>query len=457
MPAVHRVLKIGRLAELEGKLPHDLLVDAVRSVLASYREGERSAPSAEQVAEDALQLIEALLARRLQLVINATGVIIHTNLGRAPLSLQALEAMGEVGCGYSNLEFDLQTGHRSHRTLHVEGLLTRLTGAEAAMVVNNNAAAVFLVLAELARGKEVVLSRGQSVEIGGGFRIPEIMAQSGAKLVEVGTTNRTYLHDYEKAIGPDTVALMRVHSSNFKMIGFTHSVTLKELVQLAHSRGLVVIDDLGSGALLPTERYGLEHEPMAQESIEDGADVVCFSGDKLLGGPQAGIILGKQQIIERLARNPLARALRVDKLTLVALEVTLHHYLRGVATEKLPVWRAIAEKVDDLQIRAQHLVEILSRNGVEAHVVPTESTVGGGSLPGEKLPSYGVALRPPGISADELHRRLRFAKPPVIGIVREDHVVLDLRTVFPEQDEQLVEAVVHCHGSGNRLEYNQKV
>jgi L-seryl-tRNA(Ser) seleniumtransferase len=447
LPAVHRVLQEAVLRNLQGKVPHYLVVGAVREVLANYRRGSEIQPSVQEVAVAAQQAIERLLAPSLTAVINATGVIIHTNLGRAPLSNEAVEAVRRVADGYCNLEFDVRVGSRGQRHSHVEELLCRLTGAEAAMVVNNNAAAILLVLSELARGREVIISRGQLVEIGGGFRIPEVMAQSGARLVEVGTTNRTYLRDYEKAIGPDTAALMRVHSSNFKVLGFTHSVSLKELADLAHSRGLLLIDDLGSGALIPTEQFGLEHEPMPQESVRDGADVVCFSGDKLLGGPQAGIVLGRQSLVQRLSSAPLARALRVDKMTLAALEATLRHYLKEEAIAALPVWAAISEPLDSVRARAQTVASQLQAAGIAADVVATEATVGGGSLPGEVLPSYGVAVDPSPWSAAKLAELLRLAHPPVISRIESEKVVLDMRTVVRGQEAVLAEKVTGCFGA----------
>ncbi len=438
------MLREPALQALEGRLPHTLVVDTVRTVLENFRRARGPAPTAQEVALYAREAIDKLLARRLIPVINATGVLVHTNLGRAPLSVEAVEAVAEVASGYSNLEYDLRQGSRGLRNSHVEDLLCRLTGAEAALVVNNNAAAVLLVLSELARGREVLISRGQLVEIGGGFRIPEVMAHSGAKLVEVGTTNRTYMHDYERAIGPETAAIMRVHSSNFRVVGFTHTVGLKDLAELAHSKGLLLIDDLGSGALLPTERFGLEHEPMPQESLRDGADVVCFSGDKLLGGPQAGIILGSREIVQRLAKAPLMRALRADKMTLAALEATLRHYLKGEASAAVPVWMAISEAPEAVLARAQGLADRLSMKGIAVQVVPTQAAVGGGSLPGQTLPSYAVAIDPAPLSADRLAERLRLGSPPVICRIEADKVVLDMRTVIKGQDEPLVEALEAC-------------
>jgi len=362
-------------------------------------------------------------------VINATGVIIHTSLGRAPLSRSACEAMEAVAAGYSNLEYDLAAGTRGFRYLHAESLLCRLTGAEAALVVNNNAASLLLMLAALGRTREVIISRGQLVEIGGGFRIPEVMRQSGVHLIEVGTTNRTYLRDYEAAIGETTVALMRVHRSNFALTGFTHEPSLENLASLAHEHGILVFDDLGSGALLDTSAFGLAREPTMQDSLAGGSDLVCASGDKLLGGPQAGLILGRRELIEMLKRYPLLRALRVDKTTLSALETTLRAYIIGQAVEEIPVWQMIAAPLEELESRASGWAWELGRDGIEAMVVATESTVGGGSLPGQTLPTWALAIRVP--SPNGLAARLRANTPRIIARINEDLVILDPRTVLP--------------------------
>ena len=382
-------------------------------------------------------------------MINATGVIIHTNLGRAPLSRDARRAMDAVALGYSNLEYDLEAGERGSRYVHAEALLSRLTGAEAGLVVNNNAGAVFLALSALARGREVVISRGQLVEIGGGFRIPDVLRQSGARLVEVGTTNRTHLRDFQEAIGPETALLLRVHSSNFKQIGFTATVPLAEMVALAHAAGVPVLDDLGSGSLLDTTRYGLAPEPMVQQSVAAGADLVTFSGDKLLGGPQAGLIVGRADLVAQLRHHPLARALRVDKSTLAALQATLLHYARGEAEREVPVWRMISMPLDALAERAADLAATLRGRGVPATVVPAHSTVGGGSLPGEVLPTHAVALAPR--SPNAFAAALRAGQPPVIARVVDDQVLLDPRTVTPEADEILVRAVVEAWSRGSGL------
>lgn len=370
-------------------------------------------------------------------VINATGVILHTNLGRAPLSPAAVRAAEEAARGYSNLEFDLGTGERGSRFAHLEALLVRLTGAEAAMTVNNNAAALFLVLSALCAGREVVISRGQAVEIGGGFRIPDVMRQSGATLVEVGTTNRTYLRDYAEATTEATAAYLRVHASNFRVVGFTASVEVRDLARLARERGVLALDDLGSGALLDTTQFGLAAEPRVQDSIAAGADLVLFSGDKLLGGPQAGIVAGRRELVDRLRRHPLSRALRLDKVTIAALNATLLHYVRGDATSEIPVWRMIATPATDIERRAEALVASVGAG----EVVPGRSMVGGGSLPEESLPTTLVALRAPAVDPMRAAAALRGRSRPVVGRVERDALVLDLRTVDPADDAEVGAAV----------------
>jgi L-seryl-tRNA(Ser) seleniumtransferase len=371
-------------------------------------------------------------------VINATGVLLHTNLGRAPLSPAAISMMDAVSRNYSTLEFDLATGKRGSRLLHAEALLQRLTGAEAAVVVNNNAAAVLLVLSALAGSKRVVIARSQLVEIGGGFRVPDVMKQSGAKLVEVGTTNKVHLTDYEEAFEEPTALVLHAHRSNFKIIGFTEEPELKAIASLAHSRGVACVDDLGSGALLDTSIFGLAHEPTVQESLRSGAAVVAFSGDKLLGGPQAGILVGEQEWIQRLRRHPLARAVRADKLCLAALAATLTHYLCDEAVEEIPVWQMIAARHEDLHAKAVAWVASLHAG----EVLSGRSTIGGGSLPEETLPTWLLALSTP--RPNVLAERLRLAPVPVIARVDDGRVVLDPRTVLPEQEGALLASLQAC-------------
>lgn len=443
LPSVDRLLQEPAAQAARAAYGHELTAQALREALEAARhailaEG-RPCPPPGALLEEMAQRLQAATQPTLQPVINATGVIVHTNLGRAPLSDETRAAMQAAGVGYSNLEYDLEAGQRGSRYVHAVDLLRRLTGAEDALVVNNNAAAVLLCLTALARGREVVISRGQLIEIGGGFRIPEVLAVSGARLVEVGTTNRTHLRDYQEAIGPETAALLRVHASNFRQIGFTAQVSLADLVALGRERGLPVIDDLGSGTLLDTRPFGLAYEPRVQDSVQAGATLVTFSGDKLLGGPQAGLIVGAADAIARLRKHPLTRALRVDKVTLAGLAATLGHYLRSQALEKIPVWRMIAARPEDLARRAEAWAARLQALGVSATTWPGESTVGGGSLPGETLPPRLLAL--PGLPAEALARRLRRSRPAVVGRIVEDALCLDPRTVLPEQDDALVEAV----------------
>jgi L-seryl-tRNA(Ser) seleniumtransferase len=443
LPSVDRLLKTSEGREWAAAFGHDLTVEAMRETLDAIRQQIRSgqpAPSDAEILDQAHGWLESLSTPTLRPVINATGVVIHTNLGRAPLSHAARQAMDLAARGYTNLEFDLAEGERGSRYVHAVSLLKRLTGAEAALVVNNNAGAVLLALSAIAAGRGVIISRGQLVEIGGGFRIPDVMRQSGARLVEVGTTNRTSLKDYESAITPETALLLRVHSSNFRMIGFTQQPSLTELVELGHSRGLRVMDDLGSGVLPDTSQYGLAHEPTVQESIAAGADVVTFSGDKLLGGPQAGYVVGREEIIDRLRTHPLTRALRVDKIAIAGIEATLRHYLLGEAVREIPVWRMVAAPADELRKRARRWARRLEQSGVQVSVVAGESTVGGGSLPGETLPTWLLALAVP--SPYGTARALRAGRPAVVPRIEEDRVLFDPRTVLPDEDETLLEAIL---------------
>jgi L-seryl-tRNA(Ser) seleniumtransferase len=447
LPSVEKLLQtpfLRALAEREA-LPHELLVEAARQTLEEARQLIRRQPDpvpalnlsglAELTAQKAARSLEGNLRE----VINATGVILHTNLGRAPLSEAATAAVVRVAGAYNNLEYDLNSGERGSRMSHVENLIARLSGAEAAMAVNNNAAAVFMVLTTFAQGKEVILSRGQAVEIGGGFRIPDVMAQSGASLIEVGTTNKTYAQDYEKAITPQTALLMWVHSSNFKVIGFTASPELAELAAIAQRHGLLLVDDLGSGTLIDTARFGLSHEPMVQESLLAGADLVTFSGDKLLGGPQAGLIAGKKDAIARLKKHPLARALRLDKMTLAALQATLQHYLRGEAESKIPIWQMLARPPESLREQAAQWQARLAPAWPGSSVIAGLSTIGGGSLPGETLPTCLLALPAlPQRSANTLQAHLRAHQPPIIGRVERETLLLDPRTVLASQVETLL-------------------
>lgn len=449
LPSVDALLQDLTVRALEQRYGHSLVVEACRAALDAARQrilAGASAPMPALLVDDIRERVEQAARPSLVPVINATGVIIHTNLGRAPLSEETIAAMKIAAQGYSNLEYDLGAGERGSRYVHAETLLKRLTGAEAALVVNNNAAAVLLILATFARGKQVILSRGQLVEIGGGFRIPEVMQQSGATLVEVGTTNRTYINDYARAINDQTAMIMRVHASNFRVIGFTHHPPLEELVTLAHGKSLLCVDDLGSGALLNTSVYGLAHEPMPQESLAAGVDLVSFSGDKLLGAPQAGIILGKQTLIDALKKFPLTRALRVDKVTLAGLQATLLHYLKNEATKKIPIWVMIAATRESLEARATKWAERLRAAKLDATVIDAESTIGGGSLPGETLPTRALALDV--ASPDTFAARLRANTPPIIARIEAKRVVLDPRTVLPHEEDALLAGIErvakHC-------------
>ncbi len=439
LPSVDRLLQGEAASRWVAALGRDLVVEACREALEAERRrvlsGEAYAGE-EALWADVVARLQATVQPTLRPVINASGVVIQTNLGRSPLSEATLDAMRRAGEGYSNLEYDLAAGERGSRYVHAEALLTRLTGAEAGLLVNNNAGAVLLALSALARGREVIISRGQLVEIGGGFRIPDVMAQSGAQLVEVGTTNRTYASDYRAAITGETAALMRVHSSNFRVIGFTHQPTLDELVALAHERGLPLIDDLGSGTLLDTAPYGLAHEPTVQESVAAGADVVTFSGDKLLGGPQAGIIVGRADLVAQLRRHPLTRALRVDKTTIAGIQANLLHYVKGEATREVPIWRMIAATADEVAARARALIAALGEAGARCEVVLGQSMIGGGSLPEETLPTALIAVE---ISApSDAARALRLGDPAVVSRVQDDLLLLDLRTVLPREEEALI-------------------
>jgi L-seryl-tRNA(Ser) seleniumtransferase len=438
LPSVDHLLKIEPVLEWAARFGRPLTLDALRRTLEDGRRasGEgRPLPDEAALLEQAERYLEDWTAPTLQAVINASGVILHTNLGRAPLSTQAIQAAQSVALGYSNLEYDLHKGRRGSRLVHAEALLRRLTGAEAALVVNNNAAAVMLALSALARRRAVVIARTQLVEIGGGFRVPDVMKQSGARLLEVGTTNRVHLSDYRSALEEKPALFLHAHRSNFRIVGFTGEPQLEEMAAVAHAAGIPMLDDLGSGALLDTARYGLGHEPTIQESLAAGADLVCFSGDKLLGGPQAGIVIGRSDLLGKLKKHPLARAFRADKLCLAALMATLLHYLKDEAEEQIPIWRMIAASMEQVQARAEAWRQALGAG----EVIPGESTVGGGSLPGETLPTVLLALS--ARSPDRLAERLRQGQPPVIARVQADRLVLDPRSVLPEQDGQLIEVV----------------
>ena len=445
LPSVDALLADSRVAPLTAAHGREAIADLAREVLETQRDeiGRTGGPATDETIDlliDRSGSLDPTLIR----VVNATGVVIHTNLGRAPLARSAIEAMQQVSTSYSTLEFDVSEGGRGSRHQHLEPLLRSITGAEAALVVNNGASALMLALAALCADKEVAISRGQLVEIGGGFRIPDVMRQSGARLVEVGTTNRTYVHDYEAAISEDTAALLRVHASNFAVVGFTTSATIGELADLAHDRGLSLIDDIGSGALLDTQAYGLAPEPTVQESVEAGSDVVLFSGDKLIGGPQAGIAVGHRDAIEAMRRHPLARAVRIDKGSIAALAATLKHYAIGDAVEEIPIWRMIAQPVDQLARRARRWARTCAEH---AEAMDEHSTVGGGSLPGQELPTVVCSITPPDGDADALAATLRDRPTPIIARIKDGQVLLDPRTVDPREDGHVEQALAALCGT----------
>jgi L-seryl-tRNA(Ser) seleniumtransferase len=421
--------------ELARGLDDPLAVDAARAVLDRARTEIRAGTEPGDLRAALAAEVEGLRAPRLRRVLNATGVIVHTNLGRAPLPASVLDRVREVASGYSNLEYSLEQGARGSRQAHVSAILGRLTGAEAALVVNNNAGAMLLALAALAEGREVLVSRGELIEIGDGFRIPDVLARSGARLVEVGTTNRTSAVDYERAVAPETALILRVHQSNFRVVGFTDRPSLADVADVARLHDLPLVDDLGSGNLVPSNNLLLGDEPSARESLEAGADLVCFSGDKLLGGPQAGIVAGRAELVERLRRHPLQRALRADKLTLAALEATLTLYLDPPrARAEIPVLRMIDEPADAVRARAERLAAL-----VGGTVEETVARVGGGALPLVELESFACAVE------ESLAGPLRLGEPPVVGVVRDGRLLLDCRTLAEGEIDEVAAAVAVAH------------
>jgi L-seryl-tRNA(Ser) seleniumtransferase len=449
IPSVEQLRQRDAMRALETRYGRAALIDALREETSELRQRLGSGEVAAVTLTEAVAAIEHGTAGRLRAamrpslvrVINASGVIVHTNLGRAPLSRAALDRVREVAGGYTNLEYDLAAGRRGRRDVHAEKLVARLTGAEAAVVVNNNAAATLLLLAALANGREVIISRGELVEIGGGFRVPDVMAQSGAILREVGTTNRTRVADYAAAIGERTGLILRVHPSNFRVVGFTERPPLDELVALGRRFGIAVAEDLGSGWLGWPDRANLppalRDEPIVSASIAAGADVVCFSGDKLLGGPQAGILAGTRAALDRIRRHPLMRALRVDKLTYAALEATLEEHAIGRGLEDVPVQRMLRMTREEIAARAEALAAALTRHGWTARTIDGVSTVGGGSAPGAELPTCLVELSRDGMTAVQIEQYLRTLDPPVVARIQDDRVLLDLRTVIADETELL--------------------
>jgi L-seryl-tRNA(Ser) seleniumtransferase len=443
LPAMHRLLSEPAVAEYEAVLGREQVKRAVEQVLDRARASGQADGYAALVERIAARL-EEVRTQTLVPVINGTGIIVHTNLGRAPLALEALEAIARLARGYSNLEYDLEAGERGSRYERASGLLRQVTGAEDALVVNNCAAAVLLALDTLAKRREVIVARNQLVEIGGGFRVPEVLERSGATLVEVGTTNRAYVEDFERALSPRTALLLRTHPSNYRIQGFVHDVSGSELARLGHRAGVPVVEDLGSGALFDLAAYGVPHERTVQETLADGIDMVTFSGDKLLGGPQAGIIAGRAHLIARLRSNPLLRALRVDKTTLAALAATLHLYRDEAARERIPIYRMLMTPLAQLRRRAEAYLATLSN----ASAVESVAYAGGGAIPQERIESLAVAVATP--RPDLLAAGLRRGEPAIVGRVEDGRLLLDLRTIAPEQDETVIGALTRWNRSRER-------
>lgn len=453
LPAVTAILQSEKGKTLVNRFGHELVAEACDIVLGLWRRkildnpagfsgGELSSP--EEIIDEIGDYLVSLTMPHLRRVINATGIILHTNLGRAVLCKRAQEALQETAAYYTNLEYNLQEGKRGTRYEHVEKLLVRLTGAESALVVNNNAAAFLLAVNTLAAGKKAIVSRGELIEIGGSFRIPEVLKMGGVLLAEVGTTNRTHLTDYQKAIDQETGVILKIHTSNYRITGFTKSVSREELVGLARDSGLPLLEDLGSGTIFDLSPYGLQGETPVYQTIVQGVDVVMFSGDKLLGGPQAGIIAGKKEFIQAMKANQLNRALRIDKFTLAALEATLREYLNPQqALKSIPLYRMLTIPVQELQERAERMVALLSlmQERMDAEVIPTRAQMGGGSLPGQEIPSRGLALRIRSKTAEEIDHFFRMLRVPIIGYIERDQFILDLRTLQPGDEEIIIRSI----------------
>ena len=453
IPSVDRLLSSPELTKISSKYPRNLILRAINQVLEEVREDIQKNDVTKSLGELKIGQVSKKVVDRLQLlsrpslkpVINATGVIVHTNLGRSILADRVIKRFRPLSEGYSNLEYDLENGKRGSRYSHVEGILKEITSAEAAMVVNNNAAAVLISLDTLARGREVIVSRGQLVEIGGSFRVPDVMGKSGAKMVEVGTTNKTHIWDYEEKIGPDTALLLKVHQSNFQIVGFTEEVETSELMALGKKYGIPLMEDLGSGCLVDLSKYGLLKEPTVQEVLDNGVDLVTFSGDKLLGGPQAGIILGRKDLVEAVKKNQLSRALRIDKLTLLALEETLTLYRdERAAVNEIPTLEMICQSYDGLDKKAQKLTEMLTGSETENYTlvgIDGHSRIGGGALPLQELPTRLLCLTPKKMSAQEMEGWLRSYDPPIIVRIETDQVLLDMRTIQEKELKTVAQAI----------------
>lgn len=448
LPSVDEVLKSGYGRNWIENHPRRYVLAAIRDVIDLRRseilEGITTEVDIESIAPDIGIRIERLSSPSLRSVINATGIVIHTNLGRSILSERVFERVRRIACGYSNLEYDLAAGKRGKRHVHIKRLLREITGAEDGFAVNNNAAAVLLCLSALARGREVIVSRSELVEIGGSFRVPDVMVQSGAILKEVGTTNKTHLRDYENALSDSTSLILKVHQSNYRIVGFTEDVPVDALVALGHGHGLPVMYDLGSGSLINLKPYGIHTEPMVQEIVKTGVDLVTFSGDKLLGGPQAGLIVGKRELVERIQKNPLARAVRIDKLTLAALEATLMEYAdEERVRERIPTIKMLLEDREKIKAKAKKIAFLLKRDikDAEIEVIEDSSRAGGGSLPEVGFPTYAVSVRPENISLKDLEVRLRSGEPPIIARIKEDSLLLDARTIGNDEVAPIVKGV----------------
>lgn len=451
IPKVDNLMEEDEIKDLCNILNRDFVLESVRSVTEELREFINKSNDEEEIIKSInnvkayiIEDVNGFADFRVKRVINGTGTILHTNLGRAVISDKTADRIHTLVTGYSNLEYDLIKGERGSRYSHFEKIVCKITGAEAAMAVNNNAAAVLLILSALAKDKEVVVSRGELVEIGGSFRVPDVMTQSGGKLIEVGTTNKTHLYDYENAINEETAALLKVHTSNYRIVGFTESVPVQELAELAHKHNIPVIEDIGSGVLVDLSKYGLDHEPTVQESIKAGADIVCFSGDKLLGGPQAGIIVGKKSLINKIKKHPLTRALRIDKFTAIALESTFHEYIdEEKAVNNIPVLKLIKRSLSDVKECAEKLkekLEAVTKKSCEIKVEACESQIGGGSLPLERIQSYAVSIKPLTITTANLEKQLRLIETPIVGRVVNDNYIIDLRTILQGEEEIIAQA-----------------
>ena len=444
IPSVERILSNKQIIKITDDLSRGYVTKVVQKELAKLKSEsvEKNLPLNTNI-DEIIQIVKEQLNLETnfgpQNVINATGVILHTNLGRSTLSKESINSMIDIANNYSSLEYNISKGERGSRQKHLSSLLCNITGAESALTVNNNAAALILTLSTLAEGKEVIISRSESVEIGGGFRIPDILSSTGASLIEIGTTNRTYLKDYEKAINKNTAAIISVHASNFEITGFTHKPTLTEISSLAASNQIPLIHNIGSGCLIDTEPFGLVHEPTPEESIKNGASLVLFSGDKLLGGPQAGIIVGKLNLLDKISKNPMARAVRIDKFTMSSLQTTLNHYIKNEVTKKIPIWIMISQKKSSILNRVK---KWQSACKIKTEICETQSTIGGGSLPGQLIPSFSLSIpETKNLTADQIARKLRKNNIPIISRIEHQKVFLDARTVFPKQDKTILSAL----------------